>query len=43
MADPSESGKRPGQGKAARDLNEQIRYTMWSVYRLVPGAPGPLG
>ena len=43
MADPSESGKRPGQGKAARDLNEQIRYTMWSVYRLVPGAPSPSG
>lgn len=43
MSDPSESGKRPGQGKAARDLNEQIRYTMWSVYRLVPGAPSPAG
>jgi hydrogen peroxide-dependent heme synthase len=43
VADPGESGKRPGQGKAARDLNEQIRYTMWSVYRLVPGAPGPSG
>ncbi len=43
MADPSESGKRPGQGKAARDLNEQIRYTMWSVYRLAPGAPAPPG
>jgi chlorite dismutase len=41
VADPTESGKRPGQGKAARDLNEQIRYTMWSVYRLVPGAPAP--
>ena len=39
MADPNASGKRPGQGKAARDLNEQIRYTMWSVYRLVPGVP----
>ena len=43
VADPTESGKRPGQGKAARDLNEQIRYTMWSVYRLVPGAPAPSG
>ncbi len=42
MADPGESGKRPGHGKAARELNEQIRYTMWSVYRAVPGAPaGP--
>ncbi len=41
MADPGESGKRPGQGKRARDLNDVIRYTMWSVYRLVPGAPAP--
>lgn len=37
MAEPGASGKRPGQGKAARDLNDVIRYTMWSVYRLVPG------
>ncbi len=43
MADPTESGKRPGQGKAARDLNDQIRYTMWSVYRLAPGTPAPPG
>ncbi len=41
MSDPNDSGKRPDQGKAARELNEQIRYTMWSVYRLVPG--GPIG
>jgi chlorite dismutase len=28
------SDKRPNQGKAARDLNAVIRYTMWSVFRL---------
>jgi peroxiredoxin len=27
-------GKRPQQGKAARELNEVIRYTMWSVFAL---------
>ena len=43
MAEPGASGKRPGQGKAARDLNDVIRYTMWSVYRVVPGAPAPVG
>jgi chlorite dismutase len=26
--------KRPNQGKAAKDLNETIRYTMWSVFKL---------
>ena len=26
--------KRPNQGKAAKDLNATIRYTMWSVFRL---------
>ena len=26
--------KRPHQGKAAKDLNATIRYTMWSVFRL---------
>ena len=26
--------KRPHQGKAAKDLNDTIRYTMWSVFRL---------
>ena len=30
----SETAKRPNQGKAAKDLNEAIRYTMWSVFRL---------
>jgi chlorite dismutase len=29
------SGKRPQQGKAARDLNAAIRYTSWSVFRAV--------
>jgi chlorite dismutase len=29
------SGKRPQQGKAARDLNATIRYTSWSVFRAV--------
>ena len=43
VADPGASGKRPGQGKAARDLNELVRYTMWSVYRVVPGTPPPVG
>jgi chlorite dismutase len=33
------SGKRPQQGKAARDLNATIRYTSWSVFR----AAGSLG
>ena len=28
------SEKRPNQGKLAKDLNEQIRYTMWSVFKL---------
>jgi chlorite dismutase len=42
VAEPGASGKRPGQGKQARDLNDIIRYTMWSVYRLAPGATGPV-
>ena len=33
--------KRPGQGKAARELNDVIRYTMWSVFELAePVAEG---
>ncbi len=32
MADLHQSGKRPGQGKAARDLNQLTRYTMFSVF-----------
>jgi len=35
----TEPGKRPQQGKAARELNELIRYTMWSVFEL----SGPAG
>ena len=27
-------GRGPNQGKAARELNDTIRYTMWSVFRL---------
>lgn len=27
------AGKRPNQGKVARDLNSVIRYTMWSVFK----------
>jgi chlorite dismutase len=30
----TETSKRPNQGKAARDLNDTIRYTLWSVFRL---------
>ena len=30
----SEAAQRPNQGQAARDLNESIRYTMWSVFHL---------
>ena len=30
----SQAAKRPQQGKAAKDLNETIRYTAWSVFRL---------
>ena len=36
---PGPSGKRPQQGKAARDINDAIRYTSWSVFR----AARPLG
>ena len=32
MADLHDSGKRPGQGKAARDLNEIVRFTMFSAF-----------
>ena len=30
----TEQVRRPNAGKAARDLNSAIRYTMWSVFRL---------
>jgi chlorite dismutase len=32
-------GKRPQQGKAAKEINDQIRYTTWSVFK----AAAPLG
>jgi len=35
----ADKGKRPQQGKVARDLNDTIRYTSWSVFR----ASSPLG
>ena len=28
------AGQAPNQGKAAKDLNDTIRYTMWSVFKL---------
>ncbi|CAB4851226.1 unannotated protein [freshwater metagenome] len=33
--DVVEAGKRPQQGKAAREINAQVRYTTWSVFRAV--------
>jgi chlorite dismutase len=33
------AARQPNAGKAAKDLNATIRYTMWSVFRLAP----PLG
>ncbi len=30
----TEAAKRQNQGKVARDLNDTIRYTMWSVFKL---------
>jgi len=30
----SEAVRRPPRGKAAKDLNDTIRYTMWSVFHL---------
>jgi chlorite dismutase len=37
-ADPG-TGKRPQQGKQAREINDAIRYTSWSVFR----CSSPLG
>jgi peroxiredoxin len=31
---PASEAKRPNQGKVAKELNDTIRYTMWSVFRL---------
>jgi hydrogen peroxide-dependent heme synthase len=33
------AGKRPNQGKVARDLNNVQRFTMWSVFRSVRPLP----
>ncbi len=30
----TEAAREPNRGKAARDLNDTIRYTMWSVFHL---------
>ena len=30
----TEAARQPNKGKVARDLNAQIRYTMWSVFHL---------
>ena len=35
----SAKGKRPQQGKVAKEINESIRYTTWSVFK----AASPLG
>jgi chlorite dismutase len=32
MTEPA--SKRPNQGKLARDINDRVRYTMWSVFHL---------
>ncbi len=34
MADRTGTGKRPQQGKVAKEINEQIRYTTWSVFKV---------
>jgi len=36
---PSPGGRPANAGKAAREINDRIRYTMWSVFRLA----APLG
>jgi chlorite dismutase len=39
MAETTGKGKRPQQGKVARDLNAAIRYTSWSVFKAVAALP----
>ncbi len=39
MAETTGKGKRPQQGKVARDLNAAIRYTSWSVFKAVSALP----
>jgi hydrogen peroxide-dependent heme synthase len=34
MTDDTSEARRPNQGKLAKELNDAIRYTMWSVFRL---------
>ncbi|MFC0599066.1 hydrogen peroxide-dependent heme synthase [Streptomyces palmae] len=37
--DTETTGRTPNAGKKAKDLNEVIRYTMWSVFRLREALP----
>ncbi len=42
MSDAPEGAARPAnRGKRAKDLNDQIRYTMWSVFHLRDRLDGP--
>ena len=34
MTDSAAAGRTPNLGKKAKDLNDAIRYTMWSVFHL---------
>jgi hydrogen peroxide-dependent heme synthase len=43
MVDLHDSGKRPGQGKLARDLNGVTRYTMFSAFALTDRLPSERG
>ena len=43
MADLHDSGKRPDQGKVARDLNALTRYTMFSAFALTDRLPAERG
>ncbi|MEU1593968.1 hydrogen peroxide-dependent heme synthase [Streptomyces sp. NPDC005708] len=38
-APTTEPGRIPNKGKLAKDLNEVIRYTLWSVFRLKDALP----
>ena len=39
MADSNDSGKRPDQGKQAKDINQLTRYTMFSVFSVSDSLP----
>ncbi|KUJ71001.1 hypothetical protein ACZ90_01520 [Streptomyces albus subsp. albus] len=41
--DTETTGRIPNAGKKAKDLNEVIRYTMWSVFRLREALPEDRG